>query len=186
MSQKSSKRKPEKFTTPKPEGWMPKGCDDEELYNYIKSDTCPCSCKKTTFTSFCRACYFNIPFELRQDLWRPWTDGFAKVYAACIDYLEQETQRFTCPKGTSSPATSTSSSDSVKKKPTGTHFQRTLSVTHQRLLSRATSLLSDSPSGPTTTTSSDSAKDSTKSSTSQGTTSTTGRTPRVLKGEWPF
>lgn len=92
------------------------------LHDCVKSNECRCTEPKVPFSSFCRECYLALPYDLRIDLWKPWKAGFAEIYTACMDYLEKETNRFTCPKKkiTTSSPTSTSSSASAKKKRSGT------------------------------------------------------------------
>lgn len=94
--------------------------DNERLLETLKSNKCWCSSRKEEFVSFCRECSLALPFDLRMELWRPWTNGFAEIYQYCIDYLDEETTRL-CPKkeSTTSSVTSTSSSAKDSKKSSG-------------------------------------------------------------------
>lgn len=94
---------------------------DDELLDIVKASECRCHETKVPYSSFCRDCYLALPYDLRIDLWKPWKNGFGDVYRACMDYLEKETTRFTCPKkkNTVSSQISTSSSAPVKKKSSG-------------------------------------------------------------------
>lgn len=163
----------------------PEGCkpEDDDLLAFIRSDKCICGAKKDKLVSVCRDCYLVLPQQLRIELWRPWKDGFGKVYSQCIIYLETQTTRFTCPKNTSSSPTSISSSGKDKKKNTGKHSPNTKkqkSASVQETLPLLSSL-------NTTNTLPNSVADSKKSSSSQVTTNITEvirQTSHPVSMEW--
>lgn len=107
----------------------PTGCHevDENLLEFVRSSKCLCGATKQPCITLCNDCYFSLPFIIRNELWRPWADGFARHYSKAIHHLESNTGRLACLTNvsTSSRQTSTSSSDKGKKKSTGTRSQRT-------------------------------------------------------------
>jgi hypothetical protein len=147
---------------------IPNGCteNDLDLLAWVRSTKCVCSTPKSDHSSFCRACYFALPTELRLELWRPWIGGFAEVYSQCIDYLETQTTR--CQhKNTLSPLISTSNSNKATKESSGKSSrtpkgQKSASV-------QEISQLSDSQMPLLSLISTSSASDSTKSSMYQET-----------------
>lgn len=59
----------------------------------LLSSECLCGSPKVKNQSFCRACYFALPGKLRQDLYKPLSDGYAEVWDEAKTYLLAETNR---------------------------------------------------------------------------------------------
>lgn len=57
------------------------------------SEVCICGQKKQKRQSFCRSCYFELPQNLRMNLYKSMSDGYAEVYDEAKDYLKNETNR---------------------------------------------------------------------------------------------
>src|SRR5208337_4734375 len=167
---------------------QPEGCrdEDEDLLAWVRGTKCPCGGKKENFQTFCRDCYKALPYKTRLELWRPWKDGFAKVYSECILYLEHKTTRFLSRrrKGTSLPPTSTLSSGKGKKEPTGQRSPK--AKASKSVYAQEISQYLDNLIGPSTNTSSGSVTGSTKSSTSQGTTNITEVIRQTSSGDSPL
>lgn len=177
--------KPGKTKQEKPSGWLPEGCDDPDLYNWIKSEKCMCGGHKIAFVTFCRDCYMALPSKLRLELWRPWKDEFSSYYSECIDYLEKETTRFTCQKGnTSSSRTSTLSSGKAKSVRSGAHSQ--ITDKPKSACAPETLPLLDYLQSQPGSICSDSSTDSSEPSSSPVTTNTTAPIQRKRIVPWPF
>ena len=54
--------------------------------------TCACGEDKERGQSFCRACYFALPKEMRLALYR--REGYANVWDDAIEWLRLNTMRF--------------------------------------------------------------------------------------------
>ena len=59
----------------------------------LASDICVCGGRKVPKQSFFRACYFSLPKELRLDLYKPMSEGYAEIYDQAKTYLRAETDR---------------------------------------------------------------------------------------------
>ena len=59
--------------------------DLEILVRELEGETCRCGRRKRTGTTFCRPCYYRLPPEGRQCLYRRIGDGYAEAYEwACL------------------------------------------------------------------------------------------------------
>lgn len=152
---------------------LPEGCtaEDEDLLIWIRSIKCPCTLPKDKYISFCIECYGALSEELRYELWRPWTDGFAKIYSDCIQYLEDQTNRFTCPKNTSSSRISTLKTGLKGKQRSGKSSPKQKKL--KSVSAQETSPKQDFQNLSSSLTSQVSAANSKELSTSQATTSIT-------------
>jgi hypothetical protein len=59
----------------------------------LASDRCVCGEEKVKNQSFCRKCYFTLPKQLRFELYKPISDGYAEIYDQAKQYLQCETDR---------------------------------------------------------------------------------------------
>lgn len=57
------------------------------------SEKCICGNKKQVKQSFCKTCYFELPQNMRYNLYKTFDDGYAEIYDEAKDYLKNETNR---------------------------------------------------------------------------------------------
>lgn len=61
--------------------------------NELKSETCVCGEPKQKMQSFGRLCYYALPKNLSQKLYKPFSDGYASIYDEAKDWLRVNTDR---------------------------------------------------------------------------------------------
>ncbi len=59
----------------------------------LESTTCVCGNRKQSRQSFCKPCYFALPPNVRRDLYKTISDGYAEIYDRAKEYLRVETDR---------------------------------------------------------------------------------------------
>lgn len=59
----------------------------------LDSTTCACGGQKRRGNSFCLTCYYALPQELRQRLYKALSDGYAQAYDEAKDWLRINTER---------------------------------------------------------------------------------------------
>lgn len=59
----------------------------------LKSETCACGGEKPRRTSFCKKCYVLLPQKLRNQLYEPFSEGYADHYVEAIEWLKANTTR---------------------------------------------------------------------------------------------
>lgn len=53
------------------------------------STLCVCGHKKEANTGFCRGCYFRLPREMQNALWKRFGEGFETAFHAARKFLEE-------------------------------------------------------------------------------------------------
>ncbi|MDQ4121696.1 MAG: hypothetical protein M3209_09650 [Acidobacteriota bacterium] len=61
-----------------------------EILQDFLSEKCRCGEHKTTRQSFCRDCYFKLPQELKQRLYRDFGAGYEEAYRDALSFLEAQ------------------------------------------------------------------------------------------------
>lgn len=61
-----------------------------EILQAFRSDKCICGAKKKPQMSHCRKCYYRLPFDLRQSLYKRFGQGYEEAYQASIQHLLME------------------------------------------------------------------------------------------------
>jgi hypothetical protein len=59
----------------------------------LDSRACLCGAKKDRGNSFCHGCYFALPKEMRNALYRALRDGYAEAWDEARDWLRINTTR---------------------------------------------------------------------------------------------
>jgi hypothetical protein len=55
------------------------------------SERCPfCNASKPKTSSFCSACWYSLPWELRMDLYHRFGEGYEEALAAAKEWLRKE------------------------------------------------------------------------------------------------
>lgn len=55
----------------------------------LRGKLCRCGCYKTKGQTFCDECYYRLPEELRQGLYKSLSMGYLEAYKAAVEYLKQ-------------------------------------------------------------------------------------------------
>lgn len=63
--------------------------DAVDLVNELEGTVCPCGGPKASRNTFCRTCYFTLPYDMRQALYRRIGEGYQEAYAAAIAHLKE-------------------------------------------------------------------------------------------------
>lgn len=61
--------------------------DVADLLRELKGTTCQCGADKKSMQSFCVACYFHLPRELRHRIYDKIGEGYEEAYKASVDAL---------------------------------------------------------------------------------------------------
>ena len=57
----------------------------DELYGNV----CQCGNRKKPKMSFCPSCYYRLPLEMREALYRLFCGGYREAYDAAVEYLSK-------------------------------------------------------------------------------------------------
>ena len=63
---------------------------EKQAIRELGSKVCFCGKEKFPRRSFCASCYFDLPANLRADLYKTFSEGYAEVYSEAKDYLKIE------------------------------------------------------------------------------------------------
>ncbi|QNI34500.1 hypothetical protein H7849_11755 [Alloacidobacterium dinghuense] len=63
---------------------------ETEAWDQLFSTQCECGSTKVKKQSFCRRCYFSLPRELQQALYRSFSEGYVEAWSEARDYLKEE------------------------------------------------------------------------------------------------
>lgn len=55
----------------------------------LLSNVCQCGKRKKPHMSFCPNCFFRLPEEKRDDLYKQWLHGYEESYDAAVEYLNK-------------------------------------------------------------------------------------------------
>lgn len=53
----------------------------------LRSDECQCGRRKKPGHPLCGTCYFELPKDMRRDLWLPVGRGYEEAYDSAVQYL---------------------------------------------------------------------------------------------------
>lgn len=59
----------------------------------LRSEVCICGSHKQEGRSFCYGCFSLLPGNLKRNLWRSLSDGYAGFYDEACTFLKAETER---------------------------------------------------------------------------------------------
>lgn len=62
---------------------------DQEILNILQSDKCHCGKSKKPRMSHCTNCYYKLPPQMRNDLYKPFFGGYQEAFRESINYLNQ-------------------------------------------------------------------------------------------------
>lgn len=65
---------------------------DLQLVQELAGKTCHCGKPKQRGHTFCRFCYFRLPPQLGQALYKRLGYGYREAYEAAVDYLTIDTE----------------------------------------------------------------------------------------------
>jgi ribosomal protein L40E len=63
--------------------------ETKDLVRELIGTTCRCGATKASKNTFCRKCFYNLPRERRDALYRLMGEGYEQAYQAASDYLDR-------------------------------------------------------------------------------------------------
>ncbi len=63
-----------------------------EAIRELSALRCACGAAKRHGHSFCYACFHSLPVNLRRELWRPLSEGYAEAYVEAKEWLRTHTK----------------------------------------------------------------------------------------------
>lgn len=59
----------------------------------LRGEMCVCGARKRSMQSFCGKCWRALPGSMREDLYKPVSEGYAEIYAEAKEWLRDEGRR---------------------------------------------------------------------------------------------
>lgn len=65
----------------------------DQAFREMQSEVCLCGTRKQQGRSFCYPCFNLLPGNLKRNLWRSLSDGYAEYWDEACTFLKAETER---------------------------------------------------------------------------------------------
>jgi hypothetical protein len=86
MKTAATKQQPEPQARAALLNWM-------EILDELQGKKCRCGHRKVAGQTFCRDCFYALPQQMRDDLYKRMGQGYEEAYQAAVDYLAEQKRK---------------------------------------------------------------------------------------------